>query len=182
ENENASRYLSKFALMIRMTLNHSKYTFVTLDENIAYLKAYLEMERLRFDSSFSWSIDTAENIDVEETTIPSLMIQPLVENAIWHGLMQVEGIKKIRIAFARYQNRITCSIEDNGIGIRQSEKLKRENKTLHHSVGLENLRNRIKIMNEKFAINCCLQITDLQDNGEKRRGTLAVLDFNMINA
>ena len=64
DNEKASRYLSKFALMIRMTLNHSKDIFVTLDENIEYLKAYLEMEQLRFDDSFNCSIHTDENIDV----------------------------------------------------------------------------------------------------------------------
>jgi LytS/YehU family sensor histidine kinase len=181
ENEKASRYLSKFALMIRMTLDHSKDTFVTLDENIKYLSTYLEMEQLRFDDSFNWSIITDENTDTEETAIPSLMIQPLVENAIWHGLMQVEGEKKIRIGFTQDQNRITCCIEDNGIGIRQSEKLKQHNHSPHRSVGLENLRNRIKILNEKYDIDCRLEITDLAQSGENNRGTLAVLEFNAIN-
>ena len=77
DNEKASRYLSKFALMIRMTFNHSKEIFVTLDENIEYLKAYLEMEQLRFDDSFTYSISTGENIDAMETAIPSMMIQPI---------------------------------------------------------------------------------------------------------
>ena len=99
DNEKASRYLSKFALMIRMTLNHSKDTFVTLDENIEYIKTYLDMEQLRFDDSFSYKILVAENIDTSEISIPSLMIQPLVENAIWHGLLPSEGDKKILIRF-----------------------------------------------------------------------------------
>ncbi|MBC7886790.1 MAG: histidine kinase [Ferruginibacter sp.] len=180
ENEKASRYLSKFASMIRMTLNHSKDTFVTLDENLQYLKAYLEMEQLRFDNSFEWSISTGENIDAEETAFPSLMIQPLVENAIWHGLMQVEGDKKIQIGFARYHNRITCTIEDNGIGIRQSEKLKKTNKPPHQSMGLENLYKRIKILNEKYGIDCRLAVTDLQQDDENKRGTLVLLSFNII--
>ncbi|MFL5811569.1 MAG: histidine kinase, partial [Flavisolibacter sp.] len=182
DNEKASRYLSKFALMIRMTLNHSKEIFVTLDENIAYLKAYLDMEQLRFDDSFTYSIHTGENIDVAETTIPSMMIQPLVENAIWHGLMQSAHDKKIRIRFTEEQNKLTCVVEDNGIGIRQSEKLKKTIKPTHQSVGLENLQKRIKIMNEKYDMGCSLVITDLKEKGINGSGTRVVLQFNLINA
>jgi putative methionine-R-sulfoxide reductase with GAF domain len=181
DNDKASRYLSKFALMIRMTLNHSKEIFVTLSENIEYLKAYLEMEQLRFDDSFTYSISTGENIDTEETAIPSLMMQPLVENAIWHGLMQAERDKKIRIGFTLCQNKITCTIEDNGIGIRQSEKLRETNRPLHQSMGLENLQKRIKIMNEKYDMDCSLEITDLEETRLKEQGTRVVLQFNLIN-
>lgn len=181
ENERASRYLSKFALMIRMTLEHSKYTFITLDENVKYLEAYLDMEKLRFDDSFCWEINTDENTDPEETLIPSLMMQPLVENAIWHGLMQAQGEKKINIGFIKDQNRIICSIEDNGIGIFKSDKLKQQNNAPHRSVGLENLRNRIKILNGKYNISCRLELTDLGKNGENKSGTIAVLSFNAIN-
>ncbi|HLG40715.1 MAG TPA: histidine kinase, partial [Chitinophagaceae bacterium] len=182
DNEKASRYLSKFALMIRMTLNHSKEIFVTLDENIEYLKAYLEMEQLRFDDSFTYSIQTGENMDLSETTIPSMMIQPLVENAIWHGLMPGEADKRIRIKFTEFENKITCIIEDNGIGIRQSEKLKEKNRSTHQSVGLENLKKRIKIMNEKYDMGCILKITDLGEVEKDGNGTRVVLQFNLINA
>jgi putative methionine-R-sulfoxide reductase with GAF domain len=181
DNEKASRYLSKFALMIRMTLNHSKDIFVTLDENIDYLKAYLEMEQLRFDDSFTYTIFTDEIIDTEETSFPSLMIQPLVENAIWHGLMPSKIDKKIMIRFTQSENRITCMIEDNGIGIHQSEKLKKINGALHQSMGLENLQKRIKIMNEKYDTECSLQILDLKDIDKNNRGTRVILQFKLIN-
>jgi ligand-binding sensor domain-containing protein/putative methionine-R-sulfoxide reductase with GAF domain len=181
DNDRASRYLSKFASMIRMTLEHSKDIFVTLDENIEYLKAYLEMEQLRFDDSFSYTILTSENIDQSETAIPSLMIQPLVENAIWHGLMVADGDKKIMIAFTQHQNKIICTIEDNGIGIHRSEKLKVINRTQHRSHGLDNLRNRIKIMNEKYDTECSLEITDLEDISKDQSGTRVVLRFNIVN-
>lgn len=180
-NEKASRYLSKFALMIRMTLDHSKEVFITLDENIKYLQAYLEMEQLRFDDSFTYNIHVGKNIDTAETTIPSMMIQPLVENAIWHGLTQAEADKKIMISFTQDENTITCTVEDNGIGIYRSEKLKEKTASTHHSVGLENLRNRVKIMNEKYDMNCSLVITDLKRTGKKETGTRVVLRFNMIN-
>jgi len=181
DNEKASRYLSKFALMIRMTLNHSRDIFVTLHENTEYLKTYLEMEQLRFDDSFTWDITIAANIDAEETQIPSLMIQPLVENAIWHGLLQSTGNKKLSLSFTRSDDKITCTIEDNGIGIIQAEKQKEQHKAGHRSVGLENLRNRIKIMNEKYQTNCSLQITDLSGIEGKGSGTRAILRFNLIN-
>lgn len=181
DNEKASRYLSKFALMIRMTLNHSKDTFVTLDENIDYLRAYLEMEQLRFDDSFSYDIFTDAAIDAAETNFPSLMIQPLVENAIWHGLMQAGNDKKISVRFTQRQQKIVCTIEDNGIGIHASENLKKTNGSIHRSHGLENLRKRIKIMNEKHDTECCLDITDLNDIDPGKTGTRVVLQFNTIN-
>ena len=181
DTRKASRYLSKFALMIRLTLDHSKATFVTLGESIEYLQAYLEMEQLRFDDSFSYIIQIDGNMDDEEAAIPSLMMQPLAENAIWHGLMTKEGKKILRIGFAQQDHRIACTIEDNGIGIRQSERLKEQYKPMHRSVGIGNLRHRIRIMNEKFATACTLDITDLQDIDPAKSGTLAVLTFNKIN-
>ena len=181
DNERASRYLSKFALMIRMTLNHSKEVFVTLDENIEYLKAYLEMEQLRFDDSFSYSIFTDDNIDAMDTPIPSLMIQPIVENAIWHGLLTSLEDKRLKIRFTQIENKITCTVEDNGIGYKKAQKLKEVNKSPHQSVGLENLKRRIKIMNEKFDTDCSLEITDLNENGHNGHGTKVVLRFNVIN-
>ena len=87
--------------MIRMTLNQSKEVFTTLCENLEHLENYLEMEKLRFDDSFTFRIVVDESIDNEETLIPTLMIQPLAENAIWHGLMQKEGKKELLICFSQ---------------------------------------------------------------------------------
>lgn len=178
ETRNASRYLSRFAQMIRLTLNHSKETFVTLQETIEYLHAYLEMEQLRFGSSFSYIIQTTGITDEEEINIPTLMIQPLVENAIWHGLMPKNGDKKITIQFEQAMDMVTCTIGDNGIGIGESEKIKRTNK--QPSVGLGNLRNRIKIMNEKHNMNCTLAITDLSKGNGNETGTRVVLQFKIL--
>jgi putative methionine-R-sulfoxide reductase with GAF domain len=182
DNEKASRYLSKFALMIRMTLEHSKELFVTLDENIEYLEAYLEMERLRFDDSFTYCICTDPDVDVSEILLPSMMIQPLVENAIWHGLMQAGADKKIRVHFSQAHNNIICMVEDNGIGIRRAEVLRAQHRPLHLPVGLQNLQNRINIMNEKYGTDCSLRITDLAEEEAGRHGTRAILQLRIINA
>jgi putative methionine-R-sulfoxide reductase with GAF domain/two-component sensor histidine kinase len=181
QQHKASRYLSKFAHMIRLTLNQSKEIFATLHENTEYLESYLEMERLRFDNSFSFRVIVDAGLDPEETLIPTLMIQPLVENAIWHGLMHKKGEKNVSICFSGEAGRITCTIEDNGIGINKSTQLKQQNISPYQSVGLDNLRNRIKIMNEKYRTHCTLTITDLQDIDKTKKGTLAILSFNIIN-
>ncbi|RYG40888.1 MAG: hypothetical protein EOO01_26370, partial [Chitinophagaceae bacterium] len=180
DNDKASRYLSKFAQMIRMTLNHSKETFVTLAGNLEYIRVYLGMEQLRFNESFKWNINVAHDIDVDDTKIPSLMIQPLVENAIWHGLLHSERDKVLAVSFQKKDETIICIIEDNGIGIRRSEKMKEETKTNHRPVGLDNLRNRIKILNEKYGADCSFVISDLSEHESSRVGTRATLQFKNI--
>jgi LytS/YehU family sensor histidine kinase len=166
--------------MIRITLSQSKEIFTTLYENLEHLENYLLMEKLRFDDSFTFEVMVDENIDKEEILIPTLMIQPLAENAIWHGLLHKEGEKKLLIRFSRLGEIIFCSIEDNGIGIRLSEQLKQLNRPSHQSVGLNNLRNRIKILNEKYDTRCSLEIIDLKDLNNGKTGTRAVLRFNII--
>jgi LytS/YehU family sensor histidine kinase len=108
------------------------------------------------------------------------MIQPLAENAIWHGLMPRKGAKKLLIRFSRVAEAIYCIIEDNGIGINCSMSVKQLKRPLHQSVGLSNLRNRIKIMNEKYDTGCTLEITDLNDLNKDKSGTRVVLRFNTI--
>ncbi|MEO8406352.1 MAG: histidine kinase, partial [Chitinophagaceae bacterium] len=181
ETQKASRYLSKFAQMIRITLSQSKEIFTTLHENMEHLENYLTMEKLRFDDSFTYRISVDDEIDKEEILIPTLMIQPLAENAIWHGLMPQKGEKKLTIRFTRLDEAISCIIEDNGIGIKRSEELKQFNRSTHQSVGLTNLRNRIKIMNEKYHTCCTLQITDLNEINKNKTGTCVVLRFKIIS-
>jgi LytS/YehU family sensor histidine kinase len=181
DNEMASRYLSKFALMIRMTLEHSKEVFVSLDENIEYINNYLAMEQLRFRDSFTYEIIVDKTLDVEDTMLPSMMIQPLVENAIWHGLMQSEKEKQVRITFKKTEDKVVCSVDDNGIGIHRSESLRLKQRPLHRSIGLENLKKRIRIINEKYDTDCTLHIEDLGGQEDSDGGTRARLQLNLIN-
>ena len=137
------------------------------------------MEKLRLDDSFTFRITEDVDIDKEETLIPTMMIQPLAENAIWHGLMPKKGKKKLSIHFSRISENVFCIVEDNGIGINHSEQLKQLNRPLHKSVGLSNLRNRIKILNEKYDTGCSLEIIDLQDSYSGRTGSCAILNFHI---
>ncbi len=110
--ENAYSYISKFALMVRNTLNHSKQDFIQLSTEIESLALYLSLEQLRFKTDFSFEITS--NV-TEQIMIPPLLIQPFVENALVHGLIHKEGVKHLHIHF-EFDTAFTCTIEDNGVG------------------------------------------------------------------
>lgn len=177
DNRNASRYLSRFARLIRLNLEHSRQTFITLRQNIDYLESYLEMEQLRFPD-FSFKIETARELDLNEIRLAPMLIQPLVENAIWHGLMPKERDKWVHIRFFSRDDKLVCAIEDNGIGIRQSMHNKTFSHQMHRSMGIGNIRERIAVLNEKYRIRCSLTIEDKADLPESAgSGTLITLVF-----
>jgi ligand-binding sensor domain-containing protein len=177
DNRNASRYLSRFAILIRLNLEHSKQTFITLRQNIDYLEAYLEMEQLRF-ADFSYRIEVSERLDTNDVKLAPMLIQPLVENAIWHGLLPKAADKWVRIGFFNRHGRLICEIEDSGIGIRQSLKNKTESQAAHQSVGIGNIRRRMEVLNEKYHISCSLTIMDKSDIPDRTdSGTLIILEL-----
>ncbi len=178
EKQNASRYLSKFAQLIRTNLDQSRQTFITVKQCIDHLQQYLEMEKIRFDQ-FRYSIDLSDELP-EDTLIAPMMIQPIVENAIWHGLRNHAGEKELGIRFYSRDRQLVCEIEDNGIGIRQSMKDKTNLQATHRSLGLTSIKERMRVLNEKYHMNSSLEITDRSDiPGKKSNGTLVVLRFNM---
>jgi LytS/YehU family sensor histidine kinase len=177
DNRNASRYLTRFSRLIRLNLEHSKQTFITLTQNIDYLESYLEIEQLRF-ADFSYKIETSSEINPDEMQLAPMLIQPLVENALWHGLLSKEKEKWVRIYFYLDQEKLVCEIEDNGIGIRQSLNNKTHSQSTHQSMGIGNIRQRIKILNEKYRIDCTLNIRDKTDiPGRTDTGTLITLEL-----
>lgn len=170
ESENASKYLSKFAKMMRATIDQSKNNWTTLQENIDYLDTYLEMESIRFEN-FIYTV-TVENIaDRSEILMAPMLLQPLVENAIWHGLMKISGEKLLHIKISKVNEYIICIVDDNGIGYQNSIKLP----NVHHGIGLNNIQQRIEIINQKYHLDYSLTITDKSTFGQS--GTLAVVKF-----
>ena len=175
DNRNASRYLSRFSRLIRLNLEHSKQAYITMQQNIEYLESYLEIEQLRF-ADFTYSIGTSREIDRDEIRLAPMLIQPLVENAIWHGLLSKEKEKWVRIYFYLDEEKLVCEIEDNGIGIRQSLNNKTWSQADHESIGIGNIRQRIAVLNEKYRIDCSLSIKDKADiPGRTDSGTLITL-------
>jgi len=157
ENEQASLYLSKFARLIRITLNHSSETFVSLEDTIDYLRRYLEMEQIR-KSNFSYTIDVDDDLQRNEIFLPPMLIQPFIENAIWHGAYPDKEMD-LTIQFKREQHELICIVEDDGIGVEASLKNKEPNLT-YQSIGIENIRQRIQVLNEKYNLQSTIDIKD----------------------
>ncbi|MBS1576327.1 MAG: histidine kinase, partial [Bacteroidetes bacterium] len=144
DKQNASRYLSKFAQLIRTGLEQSRQTFITVEQCVTHLHQYLEMEKLRFEG-FSYSIAVDDSSDANEAKIAPLLVQPLVENALWHGLAYNKNNGQIFIRFYGNSSSLTCEIEDNGIGIRKSVKNKQNSFRTHHSLGIVNIKERLEV-------------------------------------
>lgn len=176
DSNNASRYLSKFAQLIRTSLEQSKQAFVSVHQCIDHLGQYLEMEKIRFED-FRYSIESAENMDTRDIRMAPMLLQPLAENAIWHGLQQKPGMKELHIRFYIESETLVCEVEDNGIGIVQAEKNKSARRPTHRSMGISNIRERLSILKEKYGLNCGLQIVDRSTLFKENQvsGTLAIV-------
>lgn len=155
----AHLYLSDFAGLIRKVLRNSDKEEVPLTEELEMLGQYLNLEKLRFD--FEYSIEIDPEIDQNLFMLPSMILQPLAENALLHGLQNKTGKKKLSIRISKTGNAILISIEDNGIGIERSKKLK----TKSNGVGLRMNEERIQMMKEKYGGNYSFKIIDLTEQG-----------------
>lgn len=177
QNEDASRYLNKFAQLIRENLDHSKRSFITLQQNINYLHNYLKMEQIRF-TNFEYEMKVDALLDTEEIMIAPMLIQPLAENAIWHGLQAIEEKKQLKISFSKEEDYLVCEIEDNGVGI---NKTKDHNSTTKHlSMGIENIQKRILLLRQKYNTDCVITFTDKGDRHTDETGTIVTLTWKII--
>jgi ligand-binding sensor domain-containing protein len=179
ENRQASRYLSKFAQMIRITLNHSTRPLTSLQQTLDYLHRYLEMEQIR-TAHFRYRIEVDEELEPESIMLPPMLIQPFLENAIWHGPRPQDAPMDLFIRFQLSGKRLLCIIEDNGIGIGESMAQKKTEPMSHQSVGIENIRQRIQVLNKKYDFESTITIQDknLLGNGS---GTIVTLYLPIKN-
>lgn len=174
-NKEASEYLNKFSSLVRQNLDHSRKQFLTLQQNIDYIKQYVEIESLRFDD-LKFELTVAAEIDTLDAKIAPMLIQPLIENAIWHGLQSRAGNKNLKINFTTNGSEIICEIEDNGVGINQTQNHRAD----HNSIGIENIQKRIDLLNEKYHLDYSLKIKDRSEDHEHETGTLVTLSFKYI--
>jgi Histidine kinase/Y_Y_Y domain/Two component regulator propeller len=176
-NQEASHYLARFAQLIRITLDHSRQHFVSLHNTMDYLTRYIEMEQVR-NSHFTSRILADDELDLNETVLPPMLIQPFVENALWHGTANNKKNINIKIDFKRENDQLICLVDDNGIGIEKSLQDKKNNAVLHHSVGIDNIKNRIRLLNEKYHVRCSVIVEDkINLPGYFETGTLVTLQL-----
>ncbi|MBR9854497.1 MAG: hypothetical protein GYB37_07960 [Algicola sp.] len=175
EKDLARTYLVKFSRLIRIYLEHGQKNEVTLAEEIEALKLYLQLEKIRFEEKLDLSIQVAPEVDVNGTKIPSIFIQPYVENAIKHGLRREAKQNKLSISFDfnDAQTELVCTIKDNGIGINASEEQKksREHKPFANRANME----RVELYNLKRSKKIQLEVIDLKILGQQ--GTLVTINI-----
>jgi two-component system, LytTR family, sensor kinase len=176
--DEANRYLSKFSKLQREILNNSSQPFIALEKEIEMLTLYLQLEELRFGHTFTYQISIAEKIDTSEIPVPTMIIQPFIENAIWHGLMAKEGDKKLHINFElTTDDFLICTIKDNGIGREASAKLKevRPSEEKHQSRGLSLIYDRLNMLEQQHKQTFKAQVNDILNNKNEVAGTQVVL-------
>jgi len=172
EKELAADYLSSFAQLVRDILNYSALDYIPLWDEIKTLKTYIELEKMRFSKEFNFELDIDPNIDLMNTSVPPMLLQPFVENAIWHGLMHKEGERKLKIDFYLENSSLIAEISDNGIGRTQAAKI-RSKSAAKKSYGISISQSRLNQFRKKYA----LEIIDLKTEFGMPAGTKVVIEL-----
>jgi len=170
ENDKATRFLAKFAKLIRSMLNNSREQSISLQEEIESLKLYLELEKMRFKEKFDFEIIVDDDIDSFAVELPPLLIQPYLENAIIHGLAQKRSQGMIKLYYILDGNYLCVTVTDNGIGVEQSKKMKSKQKSLHKSVGMTVTQKRLEIL-DKGNKDKKVKIEEIKDRKGEVLGT-----------
>ncbi len=181
--DDANKYLSKFSRLQREILNQSDKHFISLEKEIEMLTLYLQLEQLRFDEGFEFQILIADEIEVSEIKIPPMIMQPFVENSIWHGLMSQEEDKKILVEFVlQSENILLAKIKDNGIGREAAAKLKEQNTAKIHypSRGFSLITERLRILQQQYNKPFGASISDIIDNAGNVLGTEVILSIYIL--
>ena len=191
EQESAHRYLSKFSKLIRNVLDNSRTQLITIQQEIDTLDMYIGLEVLRFEekNKFNYTIEVNPEIDKEETEIPSMLIQPYIENAIWHGLMHLSkdprGVKRVGNLLVKLEpandKTLRCIVEDNGVGRQKAMEYKSLNKVSHKSIGMEVTKERLEILNQTGNIHLSVQIIDLVNESGEGMGTRVEIAIPLKN-
>ncbi len=177
ENKLAITYLIKFSKLVRLVLEHSKAELITLQSEVAALQLYLEIESNRLGEQFSYEISVPSNINLEEIQLPPMFLQPFVENAIWHGLLNSERpTKEVKILFSKLKQRkgIKCEIIDNGIGREQAQRLKKNTIKPHQSFGTSLIFDRVTLFNQQYSNQMAVEIEDRIVNNQPQGTTVII--------
>ncbi|MFN0176220.1 MAG: histidine kinase [Saprospiraceae bacterium] len=146
----ANKYLSSYSQLMRSMMEHSNKDFVSLSDELEMIRKYLDLEKQRFTDQFDFHIQLDETLDTDAVEIPNMVIQPHLENAIWHGLRYKETKGRLDLRIRRIGEKLQIEIEDNGIGMAQSKALKTRNQKAHTSRGMHNTQERIVLLNQLY--------------------------------
>ena len=178
--EQASEYLTKFSKLVRMILQNSQVSLITLESELEALSLYLEMEALRFNDHFSYKISVPKDLDIELLKVPPLIIQPYVENAIWHGLMHKEEKGQLDIEISQEDEHLYFKVTDNGIGRKRASELASKSATKHKSMGLRITAHRIAMMQNSGDDEAAVTFNDLVEPDGTAAGTEVIIKMPIL--
>ena len=172
ETENASLYLTKFSKLVRLILENAERTNVSLENELSLLESYIQLEELRFKGKIGYKISVDESLEKENTFLPSMVLQPFVENAIWHGLMHKQADEKgiININIREENDRLLCTIEDNGVGRERAQQLREKSVLKNKSMGMKITEERLRLLSQE-RLEQLIRVTDLKDALDHALGT-----------
>ncbi|WP_299526448.1 histidine kinase [Winogradskyella sp.] len=175
DERTANKYLSDFSYLMRSVLENSEEDFIPLKKEIELLSLYTKLEHFRFQDKFEYTIDVDEQINIDEFLIPPMLLQPYIENAVWHGLRYKEEKGHLNITLkSKSKNEITIAITDDGIGRKRSKTLKTANQKKQKSKGMNNIQERVAILNKMYKDKVDVSIEDFRSS-EEDTGTKVIV-------
>ena len=172
DQRSANKFLTNFSKLMRSVMENSEYDFIPLQKELEILELYLTLEHFRFKDQFEYAIEVNEEVDEEDYNIPPMLVQPYIENAIWHGLRYKTNSGILKLGITTENENLIVTISDNGIGRQKSAELKTANQKKNKSTALRNIKQRIEIVNELNKMKINVSIKDLKEDGT---GTLVKL-------
>jgi len=171
----ANQYLTKFSKLMRGVMENSTEDFIPFHQELDLLQNYLALEKTRFADKFDYEVEVDENLNLHSQQIPGMLVQPFLENAIWHGLRYRTGKGFLKLEFEKEEQYLKITIEDNGIGIEESKKQKTRHQKTREGRGMKNTMERIRLLNELYKKNITCTVKDKGNN----KGVLIILKINL---
>ncbi|HEY0679190.1 MAG TPA: histidine kinase [Chitinophagaceae bacterium] len=177
DKESSYRYLTRFSKLIRGFLENSRQTTITLKDELDLLRSYMEMEALRFRHKFTYEIEISPELDTASIYVPSMLIQPYVENAIWHGIQHKGSNGFVKLSVQDHgNNMIRCTIQDNGIGRKKAGEIASFTRSQHQPVGMTITQQRLELINQRLKQAVSVNFIDLEEQtGGAETGTIVEL-------
>ncbi|EDP97644.1 tetratricopeptide repeat protein [Kordia algicida OT-1] len=178
EQKNAVHYLNKFAKLIRKILDASRVKVVSLSDELETMDLYMSIENIRFSNEINFEVLVDEDINLDQIKIPSLVLQPFLENALWHGLSSKKGEKNIKLSVTKTKDDfVTIAINDNGIGREAAQKIADNKIVKRKSIGISLTKNRLTNFVKDFKNTFSVDFKDLKDINQHPTGTEVVLNI-----
>jgi tetratricopeptide (TPR) repeat protein len=160
DERTANKFLSEFSQLMRLVMENSQEDFIPLNKEQEILLLYLKLEHYRFRDKFEYEIQIDESINADAIEVPPMLIQPYIENAVWHGLRYKETKGKLSLQFLKANSHMIVKVQDDGIGRKRSAELKTQNQRKHNSTGIRNIEERLSIINKVYKTNYRVVIED----------------------